>query len=339
MTMLVVATLATDNAASRPVVIGAELLALGWTAVTIWAARSDSRMRSPLFGATELVVVLLIGVASTAAGARDLFHGGYLTSSISVIAYGWGVVGALILGGLLAIEQVAVHVIDGRALLPALGSINFIVVAVLFGWAYGALRVRESRRLATEAELADEQRARVRFEERAQLADRLHDSVLQTLVALRREAGDPDEVRYLSRRQERELRQTIDEYRSPFDHSCRAALLAACADVEDVYHVEIDAVIRGDAELQAITEPVVAVAHEALTNAAKHAGVDSVDLYAELDSDHSEVWVRDRGPGLGEPASLGPLEDSLNARLAPGTGRVDVSTRPRCGVEVHICVP
>lgn len=81
------------------------------------------------------------------------------------------------------------------------------------------------------------------------MANRLHDSVLQTLVVLRRDATDAPQVRYLARRQERELRRTIDEYRSPYDNSLRAALLSICGEVEDLYRVEVDAVIRGDAEM------------------------------------------------------------------------------------------
>ena len=52
-------------------------------------------------------------------------------------------------------------------------------------------------------------RARVRMEERANVAAHLHDSVLQTLTLIERAAGDEAAVMRLARTQERELRQWL----------------------------------------------------------------------------------------------------------------------------------
>src|ERR1039458_5344327 len=48
--------------------------------------------------------------------------------------------------------------------------------------------------------------ARIRAEERADMAARVHDSVLQTLALIQRSADQPQEVAKLARAQERELR-------------------------------------------------------------------------------------------------------------------------------------
>ena len=54
--------------------------------------------------------------------------------------------------------------------------------------------------------LAGERAARIRSQERAEVAAHLHDSVLQTLALVQKRADDPREVAALARRQERELR-------------------------------------------------------------------------------------------------------------------------------------
>src|SRR5213080_4868173 len=59
-------------------------------------------------------------------------------------------------------------------------------------------------RLALERDA--ERAARIRTEERADVAARVHDSVLQTLVLIQRHAGEPRRVASLARRQERALR-------------------------------------------------------------------------------------------------------------------------------------
>jgi phage shock protein PspC (stress-responsive transcriptional regulator) len=58
----------------------------------------------------------------------------------------------------------------------------------------------------TTQERAAERTRRIRSEERAEVAARVHDSVLQTLALIQRESADPKRVEQLSRRQERELR-------------------------------------------------------------------------------------------------------------------------------------
>ena len=56
------------------------------------------------------------------------------------------------------------------------------------------------------AQLAEERTARIRSQERADIAAHLHDSVLQTLALIQRNAESPREVARLARGQERELR-------------------------------------------------------------------------------------------------------------------------------------
>lgn len=341
MLMLVILTLVDDPDANRTIVIGALALATVWTVVTLWAAQPTGPLGAGWFDTIDLGVALLVGLASTAAGAADLFHGGYPMSALGVLAFGGGLRLTLIGGTILGIEQVTVHLLDGRGPLPTAGSVTFVVFGILMGWGFDAVRRQERARIALEAELDAAREAQVRQDERIALANRLHDSVLQTLAVLRRNADDPDHVRFLARRQERRLRQTISEYRSPYATSARAALQAVCDEVEDVHRVEIDTVVRGDADVGDPCTVALAATREALTNAAKHAGVEVIDLYAELAPARLEIFVRDRGRGFDVAAAdqVGGMDHSVRRRMADAGGVAIIRSRPGDGTEVHLRWP
>lgn len=85
----------------------------------------------------------------------------------------------------------------------ALGGI--VVLAIAVGLIFGPYLARLAR------SLADERTERIRSQERAEVAAHLHDSVLQTLALIQKRAEDPREVASLARRQERELRNWLQE--------------------------------------------------------------------------------------------------------------------------------
>jgi len=60
--------------------------------------------------------------------------------------------------------------------------------------------------------------------------------------------------------------------------------------------VPIDVVAVGDAPLNEAGEAAVAAAREAMLNASKFGGGSPVDVYAEGDERHIQIFVRDRGP-------------------------------------------
>src|SRR5579875_820939 len=74
------------------------------------------------------------------------------------------------------------------------------IIATMLGLPTVPWFVRMARSLSLE------RAARIREQERAELAAHLHDSVLQTLALIQKRAGDAREVAGLARRQERELR-------------------------------------------------------------------------------------------------------------------------------------
>ncbi len=340
MAVLVVLTPSNDPDANLLISWGALALATLWTAATWWAARADEIGR-PWFVLGDVLITAFIGAAPTLAGAEHLFHGGWLNSNLFVIAYAFNMRATIAAGTFIGVEQVVVHWVDGRGVVPAAGSIGFLAIAILVGWTFDHLRLQERRRIAVQNELDAAIATQIRHDERNEIANRLHDSVLQTLAALRRDSDDSGQVRYLARRQERELRHTISEYRSPHEHSARAELQTICGDVEDVHRIEIDIVIRGDAECDDRIRAILAATREALLNAAKHSGVDTVDLYAEFKPDSSRVYIRDRGRGF-DPASAASgrgMEHSLLRRAEAAGAAVKVTTAPGAGTGVEITWP
>ena len=190
--------------------------------------------------------------------------------------------------------------------------------------------------------LASERAARIREQERAELAAHLHDSVLQTLALIQRRATDAREVAALARHQERELRGWLFE-RSEVRNgdSLQALLRRTAVEVEERHRVPIEVVVVGDCRLDARTEALAQAAREAMTNAAKFAGVERIDLYAELAPDRAEVFVRDRGSGFDQaaiPADRRGVRDSIIARMQRQGGEASVHSARGEGTEVELRV-
>ena len=191
-------------------------------------------------------------------------------------------------------------------------------------------------------DLSAERRERVRSQERADVAAHLHDSVLQTLALLQKNADDPAAVATLARRQERDLRAWLYGDEAEHGDSLMAALRSAAAEVEEAHHVTVEVVGVGDAALDADTTALARAAREAMVNAAKHAGVGRVDVYAECDGRSVEVFVRDRGAGF-DPEQVAEdrlgLRGSIVGRVERHGGTVDVRSAPGEGTEIRMRLP
>ncbi|MGI8816086.1 MAG: PspC domain-containing protein [Pseudonocardia sp.] len=221
------------------------------------------------------------------------------------------------------------------------------VVATLVGVAM--LTVPFWVRLSTE--LGEERRERIRSGERAEIAAHLHDSVLQTLALIQRQADQPREVRRLARGQERELRGWLygpTGYGppgipgTPMVATVAEAISTAAAEVEDTYAVAVRLVVVVDCPLDERLAALVAASREAMVNAAKHAEVREVNLYAEVERDSVHVFVRDRGIGFDPgqvPGDRHGLADSVRARMERHGGSVTVRSAPGAGTEVHLEMP
>jgi signal transduction histidine kinase len=189
-----------------------------------------------------------------------------------------------------------------------------------------------------------ERTARVRAEERAEMATHLHDSVLQTLTLIQKRAGDPGEMLRLARHAERELRAWLygPAAGAGADHLV-AALRAATAEVEDRFGVTVELVTVGTCPLDDSARAVVAAASEALTNAAKHGGVAQVSVFAEVADGEVFVAVRDRGRGFDQAVAPGPdrggLAHSIVGRMQRQGGTATIRTAPGAGTAVELRLP
>jgi signal transduction histidine kinase/phage shock protein PspC (stress-responsive transcriptional regulator) len=188
-------------------------------------------------------------------------------------------------------------------------------------------------------DLSEERAARIRSEERADMAAHLHDSVLQTLALIQKHAENGRTVATLARAQERDLRTWLYGDQAPPGTSVAGALRDAAAEVEDAHGVPVEVVTVGDCPVTERLHPVVLAAREAMVNAAKHAAADKVDVYAECRSDGCEVFVRDRGRGF-DPAQVPDdrlgVRNSIVDRMRRHGGSAEVRSAPGEGTEIRL---
>ncbi|WP_280261914.1 ATP-binding protein [Nocardia wallacei] len=239
-------------------------------------------------------------------------------------------------------------VVLGRINLSSLGSALIAVAVTLIG--VGLLTVPLWLRMMRA--LNAERAARIRNEEREEIASHLHDSVLQTLALIQRQADDPQEVTRLARGQERELRKWLFEDTVPAQSSLAAALRTIAGEVEDQYGVKVPPVTVGDVSMdpgetgfglpREHFTALLGATREALVNAAKHAGVPTIDLFAEVEPHQVSIFVRDRGSGFDPadvPADRQGLAKSIRARIERRGGTVEIQSTPGRGTEVRIILP
>lgn len=347
LTLLAGVAVATGDPPAAAAVAGpTAALAAGWAGLTaVVAARRPAALASPAWLVLDVAVASWTVVAPSVAGAgAAAFYGGYPFSAVLLAATTRGLGGALPAGGVLAAVTTLRLVAEGAPALPeAVGALLlYLAGGGLVAWGAGVLRRHDEQLRAAERSLAAERAARVRSQERAETAAHLHDSVLQTLALIQRRSGDAAEVTTLARRSERELRDWLTGTGPAAAARVVAALRAAAAEVEATHRVAVEVVTVGDAPLDDAAAAVVAAAREALTNAAKHAGVDRVALYAEAGARGIEVYVRDRGGGFAPgavPADRRGIAESIVGRVRRHGGTAAVRSAPGAGTEVRLTLP
>lgn len=195
-------------------------------------------------------------------------------------------------------------------------------------------------------DLVLERQARVRAEERAEVAARVHDSVLQTLALIQRRCDDPAAVVSLARAQERELRSWLFEGRAPGSAAASTlagGILQIQQEAEARHGVPVEVVTVGDCPLPGDRpedmEALLAAAREAVVNAAKWSGAPVISLFAEVCADTIEIVVRDRGQGFdpdGVPGDRKGIAESVHGRMARHGGTAAVQSAPGEGTKVTL---
>jgi signal transduction histidine kinase len=189
--------------------------------------------------------------------------------------------------------------------------------------------------------VARERSARVRAEERTEVATHLHDSVLQALTLIQKRANDSRSVRQLARSTERELRVWLYGTPTAAAGDLAAEIRAAAEETEDRFDVMVELVAVGTCPLDGPAKAVVGAVREALTNAGKHAGARLVSVFVEATDAEVFALVRDRGRGFDTnltPADRRGIADSIKARLRQHSGTAEVRSTIGAGTEVELRV-
>lgn len=206
--------------------------------------------------------------------------------------------------------------------LPALIASVILVVGVLI------VLIPLWLKLWSTADAAARDRAAT--EERARIAARIHDSVLQTLTVIQRQSDQP-EIAKLARTQERQLRQWLfGAGESVSTGTLFGGLRVASGEVEDMYGVQIRPVTVGeDLPVDNALMALLQAGRECMVNAAKHSGCDEVNVYCEVGRGVVELFVRDRGWGFDPetvPADRHGLRGSVIGRMREVGGTVTVDS-------------
>jgi signal transduction histidine kinase len=298
--------------------------------LALWAYSGTKRPRA---GAALVVIAALALLFALGLSGAVVLGVGLIVGGIA-LALGRG--GSLRPGGHLPVAGIVLVMIGALTLLDHIGpSRTFIgpgavggaLILVLGPWLW---------------QLSAERTERIRLAERAEVAARIHDSVLQTLALVQRHASDPARVTALARRQERELRRWL--YGSGYGASVTFAdaLADAVADTEEAHGARIELASAGDAPLDDPLTQLVLAAREAMANAAKHSTADEISVYAEAGPETIAVFVRDRGVGFDPRAVAGDrrgISESIEARMARAGGAATIWSEPGKGTEVELTLP
>ncbi len=231
---------------------------------------------------------------------------------------------------------------------PEFADQDLVTAERFAGQAALALQLAEARRRGEEAEL---------LEDRARIARDLHDLVVQELFAMgmrlsrlrdRLEPGalsDIDSSLDSLDRVVRQIRSTIRALRDP----------AEAIGLEDRLHTEatkahpalgfrpdlvIDVGSTADEHLPAdVTDDLVAVVREGLSNAARHAQASAVTIRVTVTPDEVDVEVADDGKGLPEHLARRSGLDNLAERARRHGGTCVAESRPGGGTQLHWRIP
>lgn len=273
---------------------------------------SGERVRGRRVGGT----VLLVWSAILALGGLGLSHSVVLPLLVGSAGAVLLRRGSRTLGAALIVVGIVIYVSRNSAgsattlLAPSAVAVALVVVVAPWAW-----------RVAND---------RARAEERAEMAARVHDSVLQTLTLIQKDPGD---ARRLARRQERELRSWL--YPTAASGMLVDEIERAAAETEEVHGVRVDVVHTGDAPLDERTRALALAAREAMANAARHAGVDEISVFVEP----AAVYVRDRGSGFDPDAVAADrrgLAESIRGRMERVGGSARIVTAPGEGTDVEL---
>lgn len=344
MAILGAVTVARDTDVRPSYVIGIIVVGFLWAAVTTVVAYPGAALSRRVL-LVDLAVGVLSLLAPGLAGTTVSFYGG-LPLIVVAIAALRGRAEGLVTASVLIVTVLGTIVSDIFSFSEIIGETTLIFaylgVGVLVAWIADVLRQAEEQLVAANDAVVEARAAAAREAERADIGRHLHDSVLQTLALIQRDADDPQKVTISARRQERELRDWLFGSTASSAPGFDEGLRRAAASVEERFEVSIDVVVVGDSQPSDSVSGLIAAAGEAMTNAARHAGVSEIDVYGESTGGLLSVYVRDRGTGF-DPASVPAdrrgVRNSILERVEGLGGEATVKSSSGTGTEWRMTVP
>ena len=321
-----------------------------WVAV-LGDGRSWAHLAYPLVAGAVLcgaVVAAALGCAGLAALAYPAvasWQGVDLSTARLVLAVAGGVVllwaGAVLLQLLAAVQVRVGHAMLGPSARQAAADATLRAAAA----EQRAEHLATTRTAAVGA--ADEERRRIERD--------LHDGAQQRLVALgvelgtarRNAASDPQAAAAAIEHAHREVKETLAELRDLVrgihpavltDRGLDAALSALAARSPVPVEVVVDDPPAVDATSGSAQAAAYFVVAEALTNAAKHASAQQVEVRADVVGDRLRVVIADDGVG-GAAAGPGSGLEGLASRVAALDGTFDLDSPAGAGTRVTVEVP
>lgn len=264
--------------------------------------------------------------------------------TITVVGHQWSTTTA---GGLLLTTVLlAAHLTGNFLAAPELLGTSVPLGLWVFGEAALSRLLRillyAAARRADQAVAASERAGRAaavaaarRADEREHLAV-LHDTAAATLLAVGTRMVDGTEP-WLAEQAARDLKVLAAQPEPPDGEADLALLLGEVA-----RHAPVTVRLRAPRPMPMPAAPAAAIgaaAREALTNVARHAGVDTAELVATRTGTTTVVEVVDRGRGFA-PDAVPPqrrgVAESIRRRMSRAGGRAVVTTRPGAGTVVRL---
>ena len=292
-----------------------------------------------LLALAAVAVISLIPQDATSVDAMPSWIPPAMHEAIRVVRSRRGLAVRVIAGTVLASIGVVLLLLgsDSWARLSA-GLAEMVLVVIGVALAFGPWISRMGNDLLLE------RRERIRSDERAEVAAHLHDSVLQTLALVQRNAHDAREVARLARMQERELREWLlrGERDTPPSGSVCAEIDTLAAELETLHSTPVDVVHVRDCAVDDRLQVLVAATREAIANAQVHSGADRISVFTEVEPTEVRVFVRDRGRGF-DRGLVGDdrrgVRESIVGRMHRHGGEAAIRSVIDEGTEVELVMP
>lgn len=156
MLILVLVVALGEGPGNRTVLALAMALATVWLGISLWASRRNERLGSPWFAGLDGLVAVVLSSTGWLAGTEDFVSGGWPGSWLFMVAFAANLRWTLVAGLVLVVTHTGLHLLHDLPMVRTAGTFQFITLALVIGWAFDSLCLRERLRLDAEAALARE---------------------------------------------------------------------------------------------------------------------------------------------------------------------------------------